>query len=172
MRWLIVFVLVGVLGGCSTNVPVKDADKSFNKVIELPNTPKNTIYESAKMWLAERFVSAKAVTQYDNKESGQLIGKGSMDYPCDTTFECMGTPNWKVKFTIKVDVKDNKARMTFKQIGLSYPSRYISGIQQPSYNGPVYHQGHMVKIKRKLLALSDELAVYIKQPPEGKQEDW
>src|SRR5271169_7225778 len=108
------------LAGCAGLQPIADTDRTFERVVEAPSYSKEQIFDGTKIWISENFKSAKAVLEYENKNDGTIIGNGIINYPC-SGIECMGTGDWKVPFTMRVDIKDKKFRLTFSNLSLTYP---------------------------------------------------
>lgn len=161
LRSLLVTVLiVFALAGCAGMQPVKEEDRTFATVVETPGHSRDQIYNSVKIWIAENFRSAKSVIELDSKEEGIIIGNGIINYPC-SGMDCMAKHDWKVPFTMRVDMKDEKFRLSFSNIKLSWPASYNSGISSPAYNGPVNSQGDMDAIKPVLLKFGDEIKASI-----------
>ena len=84
------------------------------EVIQDIDMSKDEIYTQSLSWMAEKFVSAKDVIQLKDKEAGKIIGKGYTDIKI----------GWLVlipsKFTLKIDAKDNKYRLTFKDVIMDF----------------------------------------------------
>jgi len=158
-----------VLGGCAGMQPVAEADRTFERVVEAPNHTKDQIYTSTKIWIAENFKSAKSVIELDSKEDGIIIGNGIIQYPC-SGMDCLAKNDWKVPFTMRVDMKDDKFKITFSNIKLSWPASYSSGISSPAYDGPVNSQGDMDAIKPALLKFGDEILASINSSK--SKSDW
>lgn len=160
MRRLIhpIFVIAtSLLLGCAIPQPITEADRTFERVVEAPGYSKDQIFEATKIWIAENFRSAKAVLEYENKEAGTIIGNGAVRYPC-SGMECIGKGNWKVLFTMRTDMKDNKFRLTFSNIQLSWPPSYSSTFgAQPGYTGPVNSRNDLEKIRPELLKFGDQV---------------
>jgi hypothetical protein len=106
MRRVIWALLVSVvLSGCSGFHAMSPDEMQIQKVVEVPNTPKDVLFDKSRMWYAAAFRSATAVIQYENKENGTIMGNGVvsdliMMTPCD------------MRFSVATEVKDNKARIT------------------------------------------------------------
>lgn len=83
------------------------------QVFDATGHAQEEIYRSAKIWIAESFRSAKAVIEYDNEQEGTIIGNGLIQYPCKGALECLGKPDWKVSFTLRIDTKPDKFRTVF-----------------------------------------------------------
>ena len=97
-------ILLLVLAGCASMQQVDQSENYFERIVHATGVPKDKIYNSTKMWVAENFRSAKAVLEYEDKESGTIIGNGTIKYPC-SGLECIGSGDWKVFFTMRVDIK-------------------------------------------------------------------
>ena len=129
-KMLMLFLLLPLLAfGCAGSQPMPD--HPIDSVFEAPGFTKEQIYNGAKIWIAENFKSSKAVLELEDKENGVIIGNGIVPYPC-SGFSCLGSEGWKVPFTMRIDIKDYKFRLTFSNILLSCPrSQNI-----PAYEGP------------------------------------
>ena len=149
-----------MLFSCAGMQPIAEADKNFERVVEVPGYSKDQIYVATKIWIAENFKSAKSVIELDSKDDGIIIGNGIISYPC-SGMDCMTKSDWKVPFTIRVDIKDQKFKLAFSNIRLSWPASYRSGITSPAYDGPVNTQGDINEIKPALLKFGDEMLTSI-----------
>jgi hypothetical protein len=156
---LVLFCLT--LFGCAGMHPVAETDRSFERIVEVTGYSKDQIYSFSKIWVAENFKSAKAVIEYDNKEEGVIIGNGVIPYPCSGGLSCMGTADWKVPFTMRIDIKDQKFRLTFSNIRLVWPD----APGRPAYDGPPNQRG-MDPIRPALLKFVDEIIASM-----GKNKD-
>lgn len=130
------------LGGCAGMEPIPEADKTFDRVIEAPGYTKDQIYSQTKIWIAENFKSAKSVIELDSRDDGVIIGNGIMPYPCN-----VGCTGWKVPFQMRVDIKDQKFKLSFSQITLVIPGT-MNGFPPPRA---------FVEIKPALLAYGDRI---------------
>jgi len=164
-----IFGVALVMGGCASMQPVAESDKTFERVVEAPGNSKEQIYTSIKIWIAENFKSAKSVIELDSKEDGLIIGNGIIQYPC-SGMDCLAKGDWKVPFTMRVDMKDTKFKISFSNIKLSWPASYSSGISSPAYNGSVNSQGDMDVIKPALLKFGDEILISINSSK--SKSDW
>lgn len=155
--------------GCAGMQPVAETDRSFESVIEAPGHSRDHIYTSTKIWIAENFKSAKAVIELDSKEDGLIIGNGVIPYPC-SGMGCLAKGNWKVPFTMRVDMKDQRFKVSFSNIKLSWPASYSSGVSTPAYDGPVNTQADMDAIKPILLKFGDEILASMSS--NSSNSDW
>lgn len=166
----LIAVAVMLTIGCAGMQPVAEADRTFEGVFEAQGASKEQIFNATKIWIAENFRSAKSVIEYENKEEGTLIGNGVISYPC-TGLDCIARHDWSVPFTMRVDMKDQKFKLTFSNIRISWPPSYNSTFgAQSGHDGPVRTQGEMDAIKPKLLAFGPELAAAIQENRGAK--DW
>ncbi|MFL9585078.1 DUF4468 domain-containing protein [Stenotrophomonas sp. AB1(2024)] len=145
------FAVATGAANAATPAQLAEVQKPVEQVFEVPGYNKAQIYDAAKVWIAENFRSAKAVMEYENKDEGTLIGNGLIAYPCKGAFECMGKPDWKVRFTLRIDTKDDKFRLTFSNINLTWPAAYGSGIATPAHDGPIHSKKDREKISAALL---------------------
>ena len=185
---LITLVVSATLFGCASLQPIPESERTFSAAFAVPDATNDKIYDATKLWLAENFRSAKCVIKYESKGNeitivngalpmwraenfrsakcvmeyenqgmGILIANGAIPYPC-SGFECVVKTDWSVPFTMRVDMKDQKFKLTFFNVRISWPPFYdtIYGIQ-PGYEAPICSQGELDAIKPKLISLGDEL---------------
>ena len=157
--WMkLIFCMISLfLAGCAGLQPVADADRTFERVVEAPGYSKEQIFNGTKIWIAENFKSAKAVLEYENKDAGTLIGNGIISYPC-SGLECIAKADWRVPFTMRVDIKDQKFRLTFSNLHLSWPASYNRTYgAQPGHDGPIRNQSDLDAVRPVLLKFGDQL---------------
>lgn len=114
MKYKIVFSLLLFIsiGGCADMERSPDAGAPIDFVLETPNKSKDQLFSASKSWIAETFVSGKTVIDDADKDSGRIIAKGRIKKPCDG-MQCMGTSDWLIGFTLRIDTKDGKIRTTY-----------------------------------------------------------
>jgi hypothetical protein len=137
-----------ILSGCMpTLVPAKTT--TVQKIIEVPGVSKEVIYERSMVWFAQTFRSSKAVIQYENRETGVIIGQGIVHYFLSYGLASGDVP---VRFTMKEDIKDGRVRVTFDNL--------LEGTKEI----PVTYQLSMDYIRPKLLSLADDLGAALVKP--------
>lgn len=115
----------------------------FQEIIDAPNKSKSEIYTAAREWFAKSFVSANAVLQMDDKDSGVLVGKGKIGSSMD--------------ILIKVETKDGRLRYTLTDIVYSLGTmKYNAEVILSDEN--LYRKNGSVKAAPK--AIKEELLVY------------
>jgi hypothetical protein len=158
-----VFVVAMVISmlGCAGMQPITEADRTFERIVHAPGHKKDTIYDSTRIWIAENFRSAKSVIEYEDKEIGTIVCKGAMKYP-GNGIEHLLKSDWNVLFTMRVDVKDERFRLTFDKLKLTWPPSYNStyGIQS-GYEGPVKTKADLDAIKPALLNIGNRICSHI-----------
>lgn len=134
-----------------------EEQRTLVQVYDAPGHDKAAIYTAGRQWIAENFKSAKAVIEYESQADGTIIGNGNINYPCASAWECLGKPDWTVPFTMRLEAKDERFRLTFSNIRLHWPAKINAGIRQPEFDGPVRSAKDMDKIKPKLMIFGDEI---------------
>lgn len=161
MKKIYIGILFAVaLSGCATTplVPITNVQK----VYDMPSLTQPQIYDASRQWFAESFKSANAVIQYEDKTSGSIIGKGNMRFPCIGAFQCLAYATATVDFTIRVDTKEGKMRVTYNDLTIKRPASYTSGIFQSASENPVSLESEKSAVSAKLDVLTDQMAEKIK----------
>lgn len=133
--------------------------KEYSEVIDISDTPQKQIYDGSKIWMAKAFKSSNAVIQYADPTSGTIVGKGNMDYPCQGLLSCMAHENYLVFFTLKIDTKNNKARVTFSDLSIRVPSTPLIS----AFDIDVKSKGDKANVERKLKEIISTFQTSIKQ---------
>ena len=99
-------------------LPLQDGKVNYVGVVNVDSTSKDELYNRAKRWFVDKYNSGKDVIQLDDKENGEVIGKGF--------FSEIWRVNWafsqsiNVWNTVKIQVKDNKFRYEITNFDLKY----------------------------------------------------
>lgn len=115
----IVLSLSGCIAVPDAKTITENAYKSYSEVVDLQGQSQDVIFESSKIWIAKKFVSANNVIQYADKNSGRIIGKGNFSLNCPADVKgmtCIAYTSTKAEFTLEIEVKDDRARLTFSDI--------------------------------------------------------
>jgi len=97
---------VSIIAAAQIELPLQDSSIVYEEVIAADSVTKNQLFDNIKLWFANSFQSSNEVIQSSDKESGYIIGKGSQVL----TPSIAGSAIYYLKFSIRVDVKDNKFR--------------------------------------------------------------
>ena len=148
MRLIIALAVVVALVGCQ---PIErlPAEKRQQVVVhEVMGKDKATIFNSARSWFATTFRDSKAVLEVQDKEAGQLMGKGVvMDV-------IKGTLGGGIRVMISIDIKDGKYRTTMEPLGFKSVSGSERSLEQYELSDA------LAGCKR----LDDDLAAYLAKP--------
>lgn len=111
-KLIVAFFMVVLCVSCATAPAGEPA--AVERIIEVQKS-KSEIFVASMDWIAKTFVSAKAVIEYQDKEAGKIVGHGValVNYailPVDT------------HFTLTIDVKDGKARISIQSVYLEISS--------------------------------------------------
>ncbi|WP_344827946.1 DUF4468 domain-containing protein [Rurimicrobium arvi] len=151
------------------SLQLKDAEWSFEKVIEVPNTPQKDIYESMKTWVLSHVPTADKNTQFDDANQAQIITYVSLPLGNLWTFYTDVTLSFK--FTIQV--KDNKAR--FSAGAFNYSAIGTSsnlGIKNSPLETYEDEKGMVKKINQKI---DESFPAFIAKAEKGlakQKSDW
>lgn len=117
--WISILALHGCVSMPTAEEIQQNAYKGESQVVDFSNIDKSKIFDASKIWIAKRFTSANNVIQYSDKEKGTIIGKGNFSLKCPDGvggLECMAYTSTRAEFTLTIDIKDNKARLTFSDV--------------------------------------------------------
>ncbi|MFK3846638.1 DUF4468 domain-containing protein [Stenotrophomonas sp. NPDC078853] len=129
-----------------------DGPATFQKVFDATGMSKEAIYGAGRQWIAENFRSSKAVIEYEDVAEGVIIGQANMPYPCASAMECLGKPDWTVRFTMRMEAREGRFRLTFTNVRLHWPAKVNAGVAQPEFEGAVRRERDLEKIRPKLEA--------------------
>lgn len=173
-------ILAGVMGlvltGCATTGKMAtqqsaeaNALRTYEEVVTLNNMNKGQIFEQSKIWIAKRFKSANNVIQYADGNTGTIVGKGNMKFPCVGYIECTAYANSNVNFTLTIDVKDGKAKLAFTDLGIYMPPSVTGGYAFAGGNNlPIWQEKHKPYV---ISELKDTILDY-KQFVSTPAKDW
>jgi len=111
--FLLLTIISLIFTGCASTEKVENPSADIEKVFEI-DLEKNQIYDLSLQFIAENFKSAKAVLEYQDREAGRIIGNGSTTITTnDLTF---GYHSYPADFTMIIDARDNRYRVTFRNL--------------------------------------------------------
>lgn len=96
------------------SAPALAQDAFVVDVIRDFEMPRDRLFDTALLWLAESARSSKSVIDLKDKELGTIIGNGT------STLGIAWGVNVPMSFKLKIEVKDNKYRLTFSQVQLNF----------------------------------------------------
>src|SRR5215510_849931 len=75
---------------------------------------KDELFKRAVVWMTESFGSARPFIRVQREELGTIVGKGTFDINIASDFLL----NRPVTYELRIDVRDNRYRMTFSDVQL------------------------------------------------------
>lgn len=112
------------------------------------------IYNKARQWFSEYFVSGESVIDYEDSATGTIIGNGVADIGTDP----FGFIKYKIHFSIRVDTKDGKFKTEYK-INKHTNSDSTNG----TYNVLSVSEGRNNLAKQEVEKITANLESYLKQ---------
>ncbi len=132
-----------VILSCAGQMPLPQNEVVYQEVIEISGKTKEELYENSLKWMAEIFNSSKAVIQYQNKDNGEIIGKGIL--PVKYTFAPVNT-----NFTLIIEIKDEKIRMTFKDMGFDNSMPFNNNNQLDAFKSAAFDMVYSLQKYNKI----------------------
>ncbi len=88
---------------------------SWQRVVEVPGSP-DDLYTRARLWFAESFVDSDSVLEIEDKGERLLLGKGRVQFANTAVLLGSGGLDGFVRFTIRVETKDQRYRVTISNL--------------------------------------------------------
>ena len=110
MKFIYLFLYLIVANSCATTKIV--SVQPMEKIVQA-NGSKTELYVKANEWAARIFGSSKSVIQFQDKESGKVVGKYLL-----FSYENLQNLYWnqRVEAIITINTKDNAAKITIEPI--------------------------------------------------------
>ena len=109
---IITIVLISSTSYCQSTLPIKDGKVTYTNVINVDSVRKDELFVRAKKWFATTYKSANDVIQMDDKDAGEIVGKGNMQIKYYAR-------NPRIRHTITISVKDGKYRYIISDLEYS-----------------------------------------------------
>lgn len=152
-----------VLSSCTATMTGAKASaemRSMQKVVEIPGLTQDEIYIRANSWFVSTFNSAESVIEFQDKESGKIMGKYVFTYG-------EGVYTFGVKQTVDVEMKEGKMRVSFTNPNY----RTLSGMGETYYNTqytPLETEAGVKRARAEWEQLVIDLTEYIN----NESSDW
>ena len=122
-------------------------------VVEVEKS-QSEIYNKARQWFSEYFVSGESVIDYEDASTGTIIGNGVADIGTDP----FGLIKYKIHYSIRVDTKDGKFKTEYK-INKHTNSDSSNG----TYNVANVSEGRSSQAKQEVDKITANLLNYLNQ---------
>lgn len=100
-------------------LPLKEGKVTYSDVIQLQGVSKEEMYNRVKLWFIDTYNTSNDVIQIDDKEHGEIIGKGCFRTVWNLRFYTAQSLNvWK---TIKIQLLNNSFRYEITDFKLNNP---------------------------------------------------
>lgn len=91
----------------------KDTVFTYTNVIMVDNAKQNDLFSNARNWVDNNFKNSKAVISFNDKEGGELAGKGIMDLMIGYMGRNKNQVPVSVQFQFNIRVKNGKYKYEF-----------------------------------------------------------
>jgi hypothetical protein len=163
--------------------PEKDGKVYYSEIITVDTgISKNDLFVAARKWFANAYKSANDVIQMQDKESGEIVGKGIVTWLYRIPLNPSVTVN--VYHTVSIIVKDGRYKYEITDLNGKYYSpgtqigtSYIRGndVEWPLSNDVRGNKKNTVlmykEVNAKILALIESLKIAMSKAKTGS-EDW
>ena len=150
-------------------LPLKEGKVTYSDVVQLQGVSKDEMYRRVKLWFIESYNSSKDVIQLDDKENGEIIGKGCFRAKWNFRFYTALSMNvWK---TIKIQVDNDCLKYEITDFRLNnyfFPTQNAS-LSDASIPLETWNKGHDAnnkkfypRINNQMIALINSLETAVK----------
>jgi hypothetical protein len=127
MRKIIGLFIISIMFlGCASSPTLKPNNTEIINILETGKS-KNEVFDLSMRWIAKSFTSSKEVIQYTDKDLGIINGKGTLQMRGGLSLEVT------VFFSLVIDIKENKTRLSYKPISFSNDTFHIKSTEFSSY---------------------------------------
>jgi hypothetical protein len=130
-----------------------EEDRKYEKVITVPDAKKDELYIKANAWMVKEFNSAESVIEFQDKESGKIMGK--------FTHSMSDAYSYTTKQTLSIDVQDGRARIRIEDPYIKV-TRGLTGEVQNNAYAPLKTVDGLAKLKVVWVELSNSFEKAIK----------
>lgn len=108
----IVFLMCSIVISAQVLPKNEHGKVEYTEVVKVDSTSKSSLYSSAQLWFVETFKDANEVIQLQDKENGELIGKGLFYIPSNR-FGYTTIGLGIVRFQVQITVKEGRYKYSF-----------------------------------------------------------
>jgi hypothetical protein len=132
-----------LLLGCVSKQPATPQEMNHEFIVEYTDISKPVLFDRTLKWIANNFRSAKQVVEYQNIESGSIIGNGITFVQVEGAL--LGV---NLEFTMNIDVKDEKVRYRFSNFYYT-----VSNVRTRMPNTQIWHSAAHHKFENMIQSL-------------------
>jgi hypothetical protein len=150
MKRLITLLLASVI----VVLPAWGADALVVEIVRPASLKKEALFDQTVLWMAESFRSSKEVIELKDKDLGTIVGNGVFDLNIGLSILPTNVP---VTFKLRIDIKDNKYRMTFSNVRM-----VVNGNAKPIED--TNRASNEPKVRERFAQISNSLDTYVAEP--------
>jgi len=156
---IIATTLLLLLAGCAMQEykPVE-----ISSVVNVPDQEQKELFKKTRQWFSEYFVSGESVVDYEDIESGTIIGNGIATIGTDT----FGLITYKIKYKIRIDTKDNKFRATTTII------EHTNTDSQKTYSTAYITKERIADAEKHVNSIIKSIEKYVADKKIDSKSDW
>lgn len=147
------------LTGCATS---EYKAVEVTSVVDVPDQDQKTLFKKTRQWFSQYFVSGKSVIDYEDLESGTIIGNGIASVGSDP----FGIIEYNIKYNIRIDTKNNKFRALTKII------EHTNTDSNSTYTVGYVSQERINDAEIKVKEIVKNIESYVTNKTIDKNSDW
>jgi hypothetical protein len=148
-----------MITGCA-NTEYKPVE--VTSVINIPNQSKGDLFKKTRQWFSQYFVSGETAVDYEDAESGVIIGNGIANIGHDT----FGVVVRKFKYNIRIDTKDNKFR------ALTTIIEHTNTDSRQTYVARAVSPDRIAEAEKHVIEIVNDIEAYITNKKIDNKADW
>jgi hypothetical protein len=111
---MLIAFMYGIHGYAQTDTALTHAE-----IVQAPGQTKEALFIKARQWFNESFKNSNAVLRIDDKETGELSGKGNADISIPPRNKAFMPDAYTIHFTLSIIVKEGRYKYEFTDISAS-----------------------------------------------------
>lgn len=158
-KLILSLIVILFLDSCVTNqyIPVEKVE-----IIDAAGLGQKIIYNKSRQWFSEHYVSGESVVDYEDAAAGTVIGKGYSSIGSDF----LGVIGYKIRYSIRVDTKDGKLRVTTKVL------QHLNSDNSSIYDISFVTKSREDLAQKHLSEIVSSLKQYVTNPQAGSSSNW
>tara|TARA_R110002049_G_C9172598_1_gene562118 strand:+ start:8009 stop:8497 length:489 start_codon:yes stop_codon:yes gene_type:complete len=134
----------------------------ITSVVNVPDQDQKELFKKTRQWFSQYFVSGESVIDYEDIESGTIIGNGIAKIGTDT----FGLIDYKIKYNIRIDTKDNKFRALTKIV------EHINNDGQRIYSVGYVDKERIADAEKHVNEIVKNIEEYVTNQKIDAKSDW
>lgn len=152
-------------------LPVQGGKVTYIEVIQVDSVTKDQLFERAKRWFVDTYKSSQDVIQLEDKENGEIIGKGVLSSSWQST--AISLQPVDIWHTVTIQAKDNRYRYIITDLQISYTVDATQYTQRTEVDLPFeeWNVRRKANAKKYYLVLDEQMQSIIKSINEAMTKD-